>query len=90
MQTRDATGVSIERQATVKAVCERYVGTNTDLATMLDACHHFHKWIETGTVDFQVSHVPTEPANWDREQAPTDPNQDDSDLPPELRANYQG
>jgi len=79
---RDATGVSIERQATVKAVCERYAGTDADLATMLDACGHFHKWIETGTVDFTVMNTP----------APimTDPNQDDSDLPPELRADYPG
>ena len=82
VRTRDATGVSIERQATVKAVCERYAGTDADLATMLDACGHFHKWIETGTVDFTVMNTP----------APimTDPNQDDSDLPPELRADYPG
>lgn len=78
--TRDATGVSIERQCTVKAVCEFYAGTDTGLATLLDACHHFHRWIETGTVDFQVSHSPMPTGNYEQEQAPTDPNQDD-DIP---------
>jgi len=54
---RDATGLSIERQATVKAVCERYAGTETDMATMLDACQYFHHWIATGNIDFKVANA---------------------------------
>jgi hypothetical protein len=39
----------------------------------------FMGWIETGTFPFDVTHQPVDTTNYD-------PNQDDSDLPPEMRA----
>jgi hypothetical protein len=85
---RDATGVSIERQACFKATCEiasRRSDLFPDKASIFDFLHHGHGWVATGTVDptAMASLMPTGPANFD-------PNQDDSDLPPELRADYQG
>jgi hypothetical protein len=49
MPARD-TGVSIERQCVVKAVCEIVArrGGQMDKAEALDWCHHLHHWIQTG------------------------------------------
>jgi hypothetical protein len=92
--TRDATGVSIERQACYKGTCElaaRRADLIPDRAAFFDMLFHGHKWIETGNVDPMAisSLMPVGSANWDQDQAPPDPNQDDSDLPEALRANYQ-
>jgi hypothetical protein len=31
-----------------------------DTAAILDMCHHLHKWVETGEVDFTVTHEPVD------------------------------
>jgi hypothetical protein len=79
---------SIERQTTWKDTCQLACHRNDlipDRAAFFDMLFHGHKWIATGTVDPTAisSPMPTGPANFD-------PNQDDSDLPLELRADYQG
>lgn len=92
---RDATGVSIESQSAYKNTC-KLASHRTDLipdkAAFWDWLHHAKKWFDTGEVDPTVmsSPMPTGPADWDREQTPSDPNQDDSDLPEQLRGGYKG
>jgi len=71
---RDATGLSIERQACYKATCElasRRPDLMPDIARFVDWLGHGHDWIATGKVDFRVTHQPvdTKPAKWD---APVD------------------
>uniref|UniRef100_A0A6M3XFV8 Uncharacterized protein n=1 Tax=viral metagenome TaxID=1070528 RepID=A0A6M3XFV8_9ZZZZ len=70
---RDATGVSIERQCVVKAVCEVVAHHQTmSLAEALQWCQVFHKWVETGKVDLEVSHQSVDGPEWEEDQDPND------------------
>jgi hypothetical protein len=83
---RDATGVSIERQVCIYTVGDIVESRpQMDMAEAGDWLAFFMHFAETGQIKITATHspMPTGPANWD-------PNQDDSDLPPELRADYQG
>jgi len=71
---------SIERQVCVKAVGDMVVSRpQMDKYGAADWLAFYQGWIETGNFPFDVTHQPVDTTDF------TDPNQDDSDLPPELR-----
>lgn len=49
---RNATGVSIERQCVVKAVCEVAGRREFTLPEVLNWCVELHSWVETGTIPY--------------------------------------
>ena len=79
-----AKNLSIERQVCVKAVGRIASKQPLDKFTAADWLAFFQGWIETGTFPFDVTHQSVDTPNFQ------DPNQDDSDLPAELRADYKG
>ena len=80
---------SIEAQTALNRAVDLAIGRKDlvpDLVTLCNWQGHFKTLLQTGAVDPMALAAPM-PIG---EQQATDPNQDDSDLPPELRADYQG
>ena len=83
VRTRDATGVSIERQVCIYTVGDIVESRpQMDMAEAGDWLAFFMYFAETGQIKITATHSPAPVAGYD-------PNQDDSDLPAELRADYQ-